>query len=344
MSNHILFRLPEDKVVHELFCGKQVTQLGTYTEIGNVPGYVFSPFSPSSQSPILLFRPEEEKAWILPKRFSARHIDYTDTAEQERTAYQRAFAKCMKQLEDNRVRKIVLSRRLTLHLDSIIDEEDRKNLFIAACNNYPHAFIALIETKKWGIWLIATPELLLEEKNGSLHTMALAATMSVEEGGHLLPEAWSQKNQAEQAMVADYIEEKLTQLHLPHSRSAVYLKQAAHLVHLCTDFTAPLPSSNLLGNIIEALHPTPAVCGLPTDQASCLLSEIEDHDRKYYAGFSGPVLSDAGTHLFVTLRCMSLHENTATLYAGGGLLRSSDIETEWIETHRKMKTMLHLLQ
>lgn len=344
MKNHILFRLPDDKVVYELFCEQAAETLSSFSEIGQTSGYIFAPFSPSSQTPILLFRPDETKSWILPKRFSVRHIDYTDNEAQERTVYQEAFARCMQELKTGVVQKIVLSRRLGLHLDSITDEEDRRNLFIAACNNYPQSFVALVETASWGTWLIATPELLLEEREGGLHTMALAATMSWEEGTHLPPEKWSEKNREEQKLVADYIEEKLATLGLHHSRSAVHLKRAAHLVHLCTDFTISPPTDNATGSIIEALHPTPAVCGLPSDKSAALLADIERHDRKYYAGFSGPVSLEAGTHLFVTLRCMSLLADTATLYAGGGLLRSSSIETEWIETHRKMKTMLHLFQ
>ena len=79
-------------------------------------------------------------------------------------------------------------------------------------------------------------------------------------------------------------------------------------------------------------------------EAAKLLGEIETRPRHYYAGFSGPIGLKAGTHLYVTLRCLSMEGKEVTLYAGAGLLEDSDFQNKWEETRHKMQTMLSLLQ
>lgn len=344
MSAHVLYRLPNEKVVHQIDAHRSPLHLEGYDRVGESRGYVFAPFAASPNHPILLIEPEQESTWSLPTRWTARHVDYVADEQASRKEYEQSFAQCLQALSAGQVEKIVLSRPLTLQLDSAIEELEERNLFVAACNNYPHAYVALIKTEESGVWLVATPEVLVEERDTGWHTMALAATMQADEGEDLIPSRWSESHRREQGIVADYIYQRLCALGVQPFVSELHVKRAAHLVHLCTDFSWPSPSSSPLGKVVEALHPTPAVCGWPTMASATLLRHTEGHDRSYYAGFSGPVGLAAGTHLFVTLRCMQLLADKATLYAGGGLLASSQMESEWIETQRKMKTMLRLLQ
>lgn len=336
----ILYRLPEEKVVHELQCSRVLT-IEQLNDLGQQPGYAFAPFDVHGAHPTLLFLPDEENSWMTPNRFSARHIEYTSDDNRRHLLYQQEFAACLHNLKTQEVNKIVLSRGLRLTMDSPLDEDDLRSLFIVASHHYPHSFVSLIN-HNLDTWLIATPEVLLEQKEGTLRTMALAATLSIEEGARLRPADWSDKNREEQRIVADYIAMKLRDLNIHFSSSAVHTKIAGQLVHLCTDFS--MDDSDDIGRIVAALHPTPAVCGLPTEKAASLINVIEHHDRKYYAGFSGPIHLEGGTHLFVTLRCMQITGNTAQLYAGGGLLAESECNAEWIETQRKLKTMLNVLQ
>lgn len=336
----ILYRLPEEKVVHELRCSN-VEKIDSLERLGQRKGYAFVPFDVESDCPALLYIPDEEHSWMTPNRFSTRHVEYTSDEPRRRQLYTEEFTRCLEYLQQAEVGKIVLSRTLRLHMDDTLSADDRRNLFIVACHRYPHSYVALIDNTE-SAWLIATPEVLLEEKEGTLRTMALAATMSIEEGAHLRPSQWSSKNRKEQQIVADYIASRLTALGIEFAHSTVHTKIAGQLVHLCTDFSMNLDDN--IGRIIAALHPTPAVCGLPTERAHQLISAIESHDRSYYAGFSGPIHLDTGTHIFVTLRCMHIEGAKAHLYAGGGLLADSDCESEWVETQRKLKTMLNVLQ
>lgn len=336
----IFYRLPEEKVVHELQCS-HAEVITSLDQLGQKKGYAFVPFDITGDCPALLYVPEAEHSWMTPNRFSARHIEYTSDENRRRKLYSAEFDRCIDHLRTEEIDKIVLSRMLHLHMDDTLSADDRRNLFIVACHRYPHSYVALIDDDS-SAWLIATPEVLLEEKEGTLRTMALAATMSIEEGAHLRPSQWTAKNRKEQQIVADYIATKLSALGIEFSPSAVHTKIAGQLVHLCTDFS--MNDDDNIGRIIAALHPTPAVCGLPTEKAHQLINSIESHHRRYYAGFSGPILLDTGTHLFVTLRCMHIEGDTARLYAGGGLLADSDCESEWVETQRKLKTMLNVLQ
>lgn len=173
--------------------------------------------------------------------------------------------------------------------------------------------------------------------------MALAGTSPVSDESKLLLENWSPKNRREQACVADYIRKHLTALSTEVHESAVYVRRAASLLHLCTDFHLTSSGETTLASLAAVLHPTPAVCGTPVEEARRVIAQVETHDRAYYSGFSGPVSQDEA-HLYVNLRCAHLFPTHATLYAGGGLLHESDFDAEWRETERKLTTMADLFR
>ena len=95
--------------------------------------------------------------------------------------------------------------------------------------------------------------------------------------------------------------------------------------------------------LAQNLHPSPAICGMPTEKARHLITEIENHDRAFYTGYFGPI-SNERTDLYVNLRCMQWHKDYLEIYVGGGITAESDPEKEWQETCDKMQTMLQLLQ
>ena len=170
--------------------------------------------------------------------------------------------------------------------------------------------------------------------------MALAGTMKYE-GEDM---KWSAKNQEEQRLVADYIRTCLQPFTSELTETEPYTARAAHLVHLRTDFTFRLKESQQLGSFLSTLHPTPAVCGIPKEDARSFINQNEHGEREYYSGFSG-FLGDKGeAKLYVTLRCMHFSRKTCRLYAGGGLLKESTEENEWQETEAKLDTMRQLLK
>ena len=340
--NSLLFRLPDTESAYEM-AHVHTEEVRNLESLGNCSGYVFSPFTQTSGCPTLLFHAEDVCTWKIPATASEVHLSFTANGEECYRQFRHNFHAFKQHLYSGRVSKIVLSRTLSLQFSRKVSALDLRHLFIVACNDYPHSYVSLIPIPDGGHWLIATPEVLLEDSPAQMwHTMALAATMSVGEGEGLPPESWSEKDREEQDIVAAYVAHRLHTAGCSCSASPLHTLTAGQLVHLCTDFTFPRTAS--LGRIVAALHPTPAVCGYPTVTAQRIIAATEQHDRNYYAGFSGPIALDCGTHLFVTLRCMHILGHRACLFAGGGLLPASDCEREWEETQRKLNTMLHVLR
>ena len=254
------------------------------------------------------------------------------------------FANEHSQLELDTFRKIVLAR--------CADEETEEaippiQLFYKACMLYPRMFISLVSTPKSGCWLTATPEILLEGgREGQWRTIALAGTMTLE-GEQLQGEgetlSWSTKNIQEQRFVATYIAECLEQFTRDFREEGPYTVRAANLVHLRSDFTFSLPDTSHIGDLLQALHPTPAVCGLPKREAFQFIIHNEYTPRRYYSGFMGMLDPEDQTHLYVSLRCMNIEGHCYHLYAGGGLMKDSTEELEWQETEAKLDTMRQVL-
>lgn len=95
--------------------------------------------------------------------------------------------------------------------------------------------------------------------------------------------------------------------------------------------------------MLELLHPTSAVCGMPKNKTKEFIVAKEQYDRELYSGYLGPVNMNNRTNIFVNLRCMQVQENFAILYAGAGITGDSDPEKEWRETEIKMDTLLQFL-
>ena len=239
--------------------------------------------------------------------------------------YREAFGKFSKVLREGRFEKLVLSRREFLNI-----KVNPEQAFMNACSIYPDQTVILFSTPQTGTWLVVTPELLVEMKGTEGRTMALAGTKKGER-------AWTEKERREQAVVAEYIEEKLKGVAERVIRYETEDAQAGELTHLRTRFE--FQSNVGWSEVAHSLHPTPAVCGLPAEEAKEFILRYEGYDRRFYSGYCG-VVRDAGCRLMVTLRCAEICEEGCWLYAGGGLLAESDEESEFVETENKMQTII----
>ena len=100
--------------------------------------------------------------------------------------------------------------------------------------------------------------------------------------------------------------------------------------------------------IVRLLHPTPAVCGFPKEEAKVFILENEQYDRRYYTGFLGELnQSDVNgvlnSDLFVNLRSMEIEGSNANIYIGCGITKDSIPEKEWEESVNKSQTMKRVL-
>lgn len=157
------------------------------------------------------------------------------------------------------------------------------------------------------------------------------------------------KEQQEQQFVTDYILQKLSQYSSDIQATQPYTFRAGNIVHIKTDITAGLKESNHIGEVINSLHPTPAVCGIPKEQAKQFLLDNEGYNREYYSGYLGELNYDFGsgtaskTDLFVNLRSMKMGEDNAQLFIGCGITKDSNPEKEFFETVNKSITMRKVL-
>ena len=262
-------------------------------------------------------------------------MDEPSGRAERKGAYHIDFANFHAQLMGRSFKKLVLSRSLIMERQ---EDDTPLTLFQRACKRYPRMMICLAYTPKSGMWLTATPEILLSGSGSDWQTVALAGTMPYAD--HLL---WNDKNIQEQRYVATYITEQLEQFASDVTEEGPRTIRAGHLAHLRSDFHFTLLNNARVGQLLQALHPTPAVCGLPKREAFQFIQQNEHDPRLYYSGFMGPLDIAGRTDLFVTLRCMQLLPDHYRLYAGGGILKDSTEEAEWQETEIKLDTMRNIL-
>ncbi|MCL6749052.1 isochorismate synthase [Prevotella sp. TCVGH] len=355
MNSFAYYRLPDKR--HFIKLTQKNGEPETYfslTDLNGKEGFVLAPFKIDEAHPVVLFHPETKERVCVGDCFARLRNGCGATVLasscDDRERYGEAFRCFHQQLKDGKLAKIVLARCEEIPHSALVDAE---TLFLEACRTYPHLCIMLVSTPQTGTWLMATPEVLLDGDGETWRTMALAGTMKARE---LAPDAdcssastpcvngdgmndWSAKNKQEQQLVATYIQQCLSPFSDQLTQRGPYTVQAGDLVHLRSDFMFSLHDTQSLGSLLEALHPTPAVCGLPKTKAQRFILQHEHDDRSYYSGFAGLLDPNGETHLYVSLRCMQILENSYRLYAGGGLLLDSVEQQEWEETEAKMETM-----
>ncbi len=248
-------------------------------------------------------------------------------------------------------KKIVLSRKEIFEMSSF----NAIKTFFNLLQNYKNAFVYIWYHPKIGLWLGATPETLVQIKNNNFKTMSLAGT---QEYKNTLDVTWHEKEIEEQKYVTDYILNQLQNSNINCKSNNATTIKAGNLLHLCSDISGRISSKQSLGLIIKTLHPTPAVCGLPKEDAKQFILENENYKREFYTGFLGELnfeesrksnrkniensaykLHQKTSNLFVNLRCMQVVKSEINLYIGGGITAESNPEKEYIETVIKSKTI-----
>jgi len=173
---------------------------------------------------------------------------------------------------------------------------------------------------------------------------------------------WQKKEINEQQLVTNFIIDHLKPLVSNLTIGNTETVKAGNLLHLKTKISGLLHSN--IKTVINALHPTPAVCGLPKVTAKQFILDNENYKRDYYTGFLGELNIKKETkrnanrrniennvytaiktvsNLYVNLRCMQLTDTEAKVYVGGGITKDSIPEKEWNETVNKAKTMKNIL-
>ncbi|MFM7966980.1 isochorismate synthase MenF [Aeromonas sp. A-5] len=243
--------------------------------------------------------------------------------------------------------KVVLSRKLILTLHKPADPE-RVLARLMAQN--PHAFHFSLPLGQGRRLLGASPELLLRVSGGEVFTHPLAgsarrASEPVQDEAVARDLLASRKDQHEHKLVIDEIRRVLT----PHCRELAIpqkptLMSTDTLWHLGTPIAGQLHGSDAsVLSLACQLHPTPALCGYPTDLARQFIREQEPFRRALFSGIVGWCDSQGNGEWAVVIRCGVLDGHQVELFAGAGIVAGSDPAMEWAETGTKLGTMLKAL-
>jgi len=246
------------------------------------------------------------------------------------------------------LQKVVLAQALEVDLGSdlaVCDILDRLS------EKYPECTRFLVEpdTDEQAAFFGATPERLVSLRGRTVETGALAGTTG--RGETPAEDEWlaeelldDEKNVHEHELVAETIREQLSPFAASVSVGERGVKRLATVQHLHTPITAELTDDTHVLDVVEALHPTPAVGGLPPDRALETIRETEPFDRGWYAAPVGWIDAGGNGTFAVGLRSAVATRRQATLFAGVGIVGDSDPDREWDEVELKFRPILDELE
>ena len=250
----------------------------------------------------------------------------------------------LERIDDGSLDKAVLARRMSKVMT--LDAVDVLNHLRVL---QPNAYHLLVQPAVGEAFVAASPERLYRRQGTRIETEALAGTRArtqdAASDASLAEELrGSAKDQAEHALVRDHVVralEPLTDEIDVDDTPAV--RTLATLLHLHTPVAASLRDDVGDGQLLRALHPTPAVCGVPTERARAFLREMEPFDRGLYAGPIG-CFGKHEAEVAVALRCATLRGHWVQLFAGAVIVAGSDADAEWQETADKMNVLADALE
>jgi len=338
----VAYRKPNSENVLSFFQNEDsLCYVDDFTE----SGFIFAPFDDKEKSILI---PSSKSEFIKEKIELSEEILSTLKSENssvEKENHIRLVKKAILEINKSRFKKVVVSRKEKIELSSLEITQIFKNLLV----KYPTAMVSVWYHPKVGLWFGATPETLLKSENNKFETMSLAGTQVFQKdtessSAQSINPVWKSKELEEQQLVTDFIKTQLNGISSSLKIEKRETIKTANLLHLRTRISGEILSEKeSLKLLIKALHPTPAVCGLPREAAKQFILNNENYNRKFYTGFLGELNIDEKSELFVNLRCMEISNKTANIYVGGGITKDSNPEKEWSETVAKSNTMKQVL-
>ena len=360
----VAYRKPDSRLVQAVLQqDKNTNRIKDFDE----SGFIFAAFNSEDQP---FFIPFNNSEIIEFEELSHGSIDsdlYENLAtevdfeylEEDQKIHENLVQKGIDGIKAGDMKKVVLARSEKVQ----VHDPDPIRIFKKLLNKYSQAFVYVWFHPKTGFWLGASPETLLKTERNKFRTMALAGTQLFKGKTEV---EWKQKEVDEQQIVTQYILDSLDKVSGIKSieASKPYTAKAGNLLHICTDVSGFMAQPEKIREIMRALHPTPAVCGLPKGKALDFILKNENISREFYSGYLGELnrktenrrssnkrnqenqqFSSISTKsdLYVNLRCMKLKDGNARIYVGGGITRDSNAADEWMETVNKSQTMKAVL-
>lgn len=259
---------------------------------------------------------------------------WTDPGRMTQSKWKDAVRRLILMLRSGAASKVVLTRDIVVSASSPIDQ---RYLVKQLEKRYGTTWVYAVE----GL-VGATPEMLASLDKEFFASRVLAGTADPGEGESLLD---SIKNRTEHHLAVESVARAIAPLtetmNVPAQPEVLDLP---NVTHLSTEVTAIVRDANVL-DIVDALHPTAAVCGTPTKLAFDILEGIEGTQRGRYTGPVGWVDGAGDGEFGIALRCGQLSEDRTSIrvFAGGGIMPDSNPDMELAETRAKMRPLLEAL-
>jgi isochorismate synthase len=256
-------------------------------------------------------------------------------------SFEAMVAESVRAVESDEVAKVVVSRQVDVRMGEPID--------VAALLGRwhrlePTASLFSMPTTR-GQLVGASPELLVERIGTRVRSRPLAGTTDrTHESGSVLPRELlaSTKDSAEHRLVVESIGDVLgplcSDLEVPDLPDLVHLHNITHLGTTVVGALTPREDGSVPTalELVAALHPTPAVGGVPRDRALALISRLEPEARGHFAGPVGYVDARGDGRWMIGIRAMTVTGSDALLAAGVGVVHGSDPGTELVEVNLKL--------
>ncbi|WP_088066412.1 isochorismate synthase [Gottfriedia luciferensis] len=284
------------------------------------------------------------------ERFGMKQPSFTQSEfikkdEYEPNKWIQSVKNAIQKMKDEQLEKVVLNRTLNATFSAEVNSS--KVIYeLEATRNVN--FIITYQLKDT-VFISATPERLISKKNDTVSSMCLAGSAAKGKTREENAEAanWllnSKKNNDEHAFVVNYIRETLkhycNELSIPLKPRIMATKS---LLHLFTPVEGTLLNHVSLFELIQALHPTPALGGFPKEEACKLIRDLEPVDRGWYGAPIGWIDLNTNGDFAVGIRSALIKGEKAKLYAGCGVVQDSKPEEEFFETGVKFLPMLNAL-
>ncbi|MEM9193460.1 MAG: isochorismate synthase [Myxococcota bacterium] len=245
------------------------------------------------------------------------------------------------------LKKVVCARRTSLELD---EHADLAEVVHTIQRRFPECHTFAFR-KDRSVFVAATPERLVRRNQRTVLTEALAGSVAPEEAEATAKLLSSRKDLAEHDFVVRDILARLAPLCVELDAGELALRRLPNVIHLQTPIAGTLSKDTHILDLVGALHPTPAVGGVPVDRALAFVSREEAEPRGWYSGPVGWVDARGDGEFAVALRSGLFRSSansdgtrvsSAWLYGGAGIVERSEPEREYRETGWKLKALLDL--
>ena len=284
----------------------------------------------------------------FPTRSIGQHLDAelkSRTDLPDFAGWSSNIGRSLEMIGKGNIEKVVMARRTDLSLAEKIDPVE---LLAALKSANRNCFGFMFEPARGSAFTGITPERLFRINHDKIESEAVSGTASFDDsipgsgvaGTELLS---SDKNMREHGFVLSYVAEKLGELcddiAEPSERTLLNLSNVSHIY---SKLSGRLRAGLSVGDVVSCLHPTPAVCGISSENALRLIGELEPFHRGWYAGTVGVIGHDY-SEMAVAIRSALVSDDKVSLFAGSGIVNGSTATQEGQELEYKIAPALRIL-